>query len=166
MRDDEHGIELTTIHRAKGRQWPRVELFACEEGQLPHRRALDVTPEQRAAGEGAEAERRLAYVAFTRAQERLSITATVTAPSRFLTEAGLTPQRPYEPPPPKAKPQPAPRMEKVQAAPPNRAPGTSSPRSGTRRTVRPRWTSPRPASKPSSSVTGSPSRNSWTRSRA
>ena len=79
VRDDEHGIELTTIHRAKGRQWPRVELFACEEGQLPHRRALDVTPEQRAAGEGAEAERRLAYVAFTRAQERLSITSSVTA---------------------------------------------------------------------------------------
>ena len=117
VRDDEHGIELTTIHRAKGRQWPRVELFACEEGQLPHRRALDVTPEQRAAGEGAEAERRLAYVAFTRAQERLSITSSVTAPSRFLTEAGLTPQRPYEPPQPKVKPQPVPRMPKVQAAP-------------------------------------------------
>ena len=117
VRDDEHGIELTTIHRAKGRQWPRVELFACEEGQLPHRRALDVTPEQRAAGEGAEAERRLAYVAFTRAQERLSITSSVAAPSRFLTEAGLTPQRPYEPPQPKVKPQPVPRMPKVQAAP-------------------------------------------------
>ena len=43
IRDDEHGIELTTIHRAKGRQWPRVELFACEESQLPHQRALDVT---------------------------------------------------------------------------------------------------------------------------
>jgi len=117
VRDDEHGIELTTIHRAKGRQWPRVELFACEEGQLPHRRALDVTPEQRAAGEGAEAERRLAYVAFTRAQERLSITSSVAAPSRFLTEAGLRPQRPYEPPQPKVKPQPVPRMPKVQAAP-------------------------------------------------
>jgi superfamily I DNA/RNA helicase len=98
VRDDEHGIELTTIHRAKGRQWPRVELFACEEGQLPHRRALDVTAAERAAGEGEEAERRLAYVAFTRAQETLAITATVTAPSRFLTEANLQPQRPYQPP--------------------------------------------------------------------
>ncbi|MDA0170074.1 ATP-dependent helicase [Solirubrobacter taibaiensis] len=117
VRDDEHGIELTTIHRAKGRQWPRVELFACEEGQLPHRRALDVTPEQRAAGEGAEAERRLAYVAFTRAQERLSITSSVTAASRFLSEAGLTPQRPYEPPKPRPAPAPVPRPAKVQAAP-------------------------------------------------
>jgi hypothetical protein len=98
VRDDDHGIELTTIHRAKGRQWPRVELFACDEGQLPHRLALDVTPEQRATGEGEEAERRLAYVAFTRAQDTLAITATVTSPSRFLTDAKLKPQRPYRPP--------------------------------------------------------------------
>ena len=71
IRDDEHGIELTTIHRAKGRQWPAVQLFACEEHQLPHHRALEVTEAERAAGEGLEAERRLAYVAFTRAQRSL-----------------------------------------------------------------------------------------------
>lgn len=60
IRDDEHGIELTTIHRAKGRQWPEVQLFACEERQLPHRHAFEATDEERAAGEGVEAERRLA----------------------------------------------------------------------------------------------------------
>lgn len=98
IRDDAHGVELTTIHRAKGRQWPWVELFACDETQLPHRKALDVTPAQRAAGEGEEAERRLAYVAFTRAQERLVITTAGKTASRFLTEAGLQPARPYEPP--------------------------------------------------------------------
>jgi superfamily I DNA/RNA helicase len=95
IRDDEHGIELATIHGAKGRQWPRVELFGGEEGQLPHARALDVTAAERAAGEGEEAERRLAYVAFTRASERLTITVARAAASRFLTEAGLEPKRPY-----------------------------------------------------------------------
>jgi DNA helicase-2/ATP-dependent DNA helicase PcrA len=98
IRDDEHGIELTTIHRAKGRQWPVVQLFACEEHQLPHHRALEVTDTERAAGEGLEAERRLAYVAFTRAQDALSITATGSAASRFLSEAGLSPAQPYQPP--------------------------------------------------------------------
>lgn len=97
IRDDAHGIELATIHGAKGRQWPRVELFACEEAQLPHRRALDVTDAERAAGEGEEAERRLAYVAFTRAQQQLVITTSVSSASRFLTEAGLSPKQPYHP---------------------------------------------------------------------
>ena len=31
IRDDVHGIELTTIHRAKGRQWPEVHLFGCDD---------------------------------------------------------------------------------------------------------------------------------------
>ena len=95
IRDDLHGIELTTIHRAKGREWPEVHLFGCEEHQLPHRRALDVSEEERAAGEGLEAERRLAYVAFTRARKLLVLHTVDTAASRFLTEAGLEPSRPY-----------------------------------------------------------------------
>jgi DNA helicase-2/ATP-dependent DNA helicase PcrA len=95
IRDDAGGIELTTIHRAKGRQWPQVHVFACEEQQLPHRRALEVDAQQRAAGEGIEAERRLAYVAFTRAQQRLVLHAAASAASRFVTEAGLTPTQPF-----------------------------------------------------------------------
>ncbi|MBE2318641.1 ATP-dependent helicase [Solirubrobacter sp. CPCC 204708] len=95
-RDDHSGIELTTVHRAKGRQWPRVVLVACDEGVLPHRNALeDDTP-----GEGAEAERRIAYVAFTRAMEELSILHTEGRPSRFLHEAGLI----EAPPAPKPEP--------------------------------------------------------------
>jgi ATP-dependent exoDNAse (exonuclease V) beta subunit len=58
-----------------------------------------VTEAERAAGEGLEAERRLAYVAFTRAQRSLSITATGSAASRFLSEAGLSPEDPYQAPP-------------------------------------------------------------------
>jgi len=99
-RDDRNGIELTTVHRAKGRQWPRVVLVACDEDVLPHRNALQASPEQEAAGEGVEAERRIAYVAFTRAIKELSILYRAERPSRFLHEAGLVaaPAR-LEPPP-------------------------------------------------------------------
>ena len=44
---------------------------------------------RRSAGEGVEAERRIAYVAFTRATEELSILYASERPSRFLHEAGL-----------------------------------------------------------------------------
>jgi superfamily I DNA/RNA helicase len=88
-RDDRHGIELSTIHGAKGRQWPRVILVACEEGTLPHVRSLEVGAEEAARGEGLEAERRLAYVALTRARDRLEIHYDRQRPSRFLNDAGL-----------------------------------------------------------------------------
>ena len=101
VRDDVNGLELTTIHRAKGRQWPEVHVFAVEERQLPHDRALDVSAEEQAAGEGLEAERRLAYVAFTRARRALVIHASRDAASRFLTDAGLTPSRPWQQPSPR-----------------------------------------------------------------
>ena len=102
IRDDKHGVELTTIHRAKGCQWPAVHVFGCEKGQLPHGRALEVSPEERAAGEGIEAERRLAYVAFTRAQRALTLHWTVGTPSQFLTEAGLVAPVAVEPLAPRA----------------------------------------------------------------
>lgn len=88
-RDRESGIELSTIHGAKGRQWSRVFVVACEEGALPHARALEVGAEEARRGEGLEAERRLAYVAFTRAQECLEIHYDKHRPSRFLSEAQL-----------------------------------------------------------------------------
>lgn len=88
-RDKENGIELSTIHGAKGRQWPYVIVVACEERTLPHARSLEVGAEEAARGEGIEAERRLAYVAFTRAQERLELHYDKERPSRFLREAQL-----------------------------------------------------------------------------
>ena len=99
-RDDRNGIELTTVHRAKGRQWPRVVLVACDEGVLPHRNALQASPDQEAVGEGVEAERRIAYVAFTRAIEELSILYTTERHSRFLNEAGLVAAPATRGPPP------------------------------------------------------------------
>lgn len=126
IRDDEHGIELTTIHRAKGRQWPEVQLFACEERQLPHRHAFEVTDEERAAGEGVEAERRLAYVAFTRTQRTLAVRTTETAASRFLTEAGLEPAQPYQPPAPRRARGQAPRSRRSTDGPERGATGPAT----------------------------------------
>ena len=86
---DEDGVELATIHGAKGRQWPHVIVFACDDGTLPHTRSIAVDAEAQARGEGIEAERRLAYVAFTRARRRLELYHDPARPSAFLAEAGL-----------------------------------------------------------------------------
>ena len=75
------GVDLGTIHAAKGREWERVILFGVDEGQAPHAAAL-------AAGE-LESERRLFYVALTRAKLRLEIICTRGRESRFLREAGI-----------------------------------------------------------------------------
>ncbi len=105
-RDSKEGIELSTIHGAKGRQWPHVIVVACEEKMLPHKRSLEgVSDEDRARGEGLEAERRLGYVAFTRAQERLEIHYDTEHPSVFLYESGIikppakSSRSPRQPPP-------------------------------------------------------------------
>ncbi len=64
---DPEGVTLMTVHTAKGLEWPVVLLAGLEDGLFPLSRALD-TPE------GLEEERRLAYVAITRAQDRVYLT--------------------------------------------------------------------------------------------
>jgi len=64
-----------------------------------HARSLEVTPAQAAAGEGEQAERRVAYVALTRAQRQLLILHTSHKISPFGWQAGLAP-----PPPPPPRP--------------------------------------------------------------
>jgi DNA helicase II / ATP-dependent DNA helicase PcrA len=81
-----NGIELATIHGAKGRQWPLVILAGVEEGELPHARSLADADDP--VGE-LEGERRLAYVAFTRARDELQLLHASGRPSRFLAEAAL-----------------------------------------------------------------------------
>lgn len=75
------GVELATIHAAKGREWDQVILFGVDEGQTPHSQAM--------VDGGIEDERRLFYVALTRAKQRLEIVCTEGRESRFLREAGL-----------------------------------------------------------------------------
>lgn len=65
---DQERVSLMTIHAAKGLEFDTVFLPGWEEGVFPHQRALD---EQGKAG--LEEERRLAYVAITRARHALHI---------------------------------------------------------------------------------------------
>ena len=89
--DPDRRITVSTIHRAKGTEAQLVVLLGCEERLLPFWRAL-----QSPDGEQLAEERRLFYVACTRARDQLILTHAATrggrptgGPSRFLTEAGL-----------------------------------------------------------------------------
>jgi DNA helicase-2/ATP-dependent DNA helicase PcrA len=85
-------ITVSTIHRAKGCEAQTVALLGCEEELLPSWRSLSSPDPERLAEE-----RRLFYVAVTRAKDRLLITHVAErgrrptgGASRFLAEAGLT----------------------------------------------------------------------------
>lgn len=88
-------ITLATMHSAKGLEWPFVFIIGAEEGTLPHKR-VDAPRVSDAVGGDVEEERRLFYVAMTRARDRLWISRAEVrlergreiemAPSRFLEE--------------------------------------------------------------------------------
>lgn len=87
----EDAITLATIHGAKGREWRNVIVLGCEDGSLPMTRKDTEIAE----------ERRLFYVAITRAADRLILAHSQKRPmtwgkgilecqpSRFLEEIGL-----------------------------------------------------------------------------
>jgi DNA helicase-2/ATP-dependent DNA helicase PcrA len=85
-------VVLMTIHIAKGLEWPVVFLTGMEDGLFPSLREREGTSEDAAL----EEERRLAYVAITRARHRLVLTHARTrrvwgeirlqGPSRFLSD--------------------------------------------------------------------------------
>jgi DNA helicase-2/ATP-dependent DNA helicase PcrA len=64
----ERAITLMTVHNSKGLEFPHVFVAGMEEGIFPHARSTDEE------GEGIEEERRLCYVAMTRAMKRLCLT--------------------------------------------------------------------------------------------
>ncbi|OPZ25223.1 MAG: ATP-dependent DNA helicase PcrA [Lentisphaerae bacterium ADurb.BinA184] len=64
--DGRPSVTLMTVHAAKGLEFPVVILVGVEQGMFPHRMAL--------AERSLEEERRLFYVALTRAQEEVIIT--------------------------------------------------------------------------------------------
>jgi DNA helicase-2/ATP-dependent DNA helicase PcrA len=71
---DEEAVQLMTVHAAKGLEFDAVFITGLEEGLFPHENSL-MDPG------GLEEERRLMYVAMTRARERLTLTL---AQSRLL----------------------------------------------------------------------------------
>ena len=85
-------INLMTMHAAKGLEFPVVFMVGVEEGILPHARSAN-------SEEELEEERRLFYVAVTRAKDKLFLTFTekrlvygrlqYNMPSQFLTENNL-----------------------------------------------------------------------------
>ena len=89
--EPEDFLVLSTIHQAKGLEWSRVFVPRLIEDSFPNARAL-------AEDEGVEEERRIFYVAVTRAMDELSLTyplivargghgpSVLATPSRFLTE--------------------------------------------------------------------------------
>jgi DNA helicase-2/ATP-dependent DNA helicase PcrA len=81
-RQDGPGVELSTIHRVKGREWDAVVVFGVDDGMLPHRLASD-----------EEEERRLLHVAITRGRHRVVVMADRKEPSPFLDELAGTRSR-------------------------------------------------------------------------
>jgi len=64
--DGEARINLLTMHNAKGLEFPSVFVVGMEDGLFPHSRSLDSESQM-------EEERRLCYVAMTRAEKRLTL---------------------------------------------------------------------------------------------
>ncbi len=87
-READDAVQLMTVHAAKGLEFKHVYLAGFEEDSLPHHQSQDA--------EGIEEERRLAYVAITRARQTLALSyaksrqkfgdTLACEPSRFLFE--------------------------------------------------------------------------------
>ena len=84
-------VSLMTVHTAKGLEFPYVFLVGMSEGVFPNQRSIVENPAS------LEEERRLAYVAYTRAMKQLFLTDSIgynfssqsyRVSSRFLKESG------------------------------------------------------------------------------
>lgn len=106
---DQNVVTLSTLHAAKGLEWPHVMLVGCVEGLLPFKLA-EVPADADAAtltlenatsplAQQLQEERRLMYVGITRAQRTLAVSwlkrrkkgrdAIAGVPSRFIAEMAL-----------------------------------------------------------------------------
>lgn len=88
---EEEKVTLMTMHAVKGLEFDYVFIVGLEEGLFPHQNSFD-------SADGLEEERRLAYVAITRAKKKLYIVnarsrmlygkVSSNVPSRFINEIG------------------------------------------------------------------------------
>ncbi len=103
---EQNVLTLSTLHAAKGLEWPHVILVGVTEGMLPFKLGDDARASGRADGvmsegvlERLQEERRLMYVGITRAQRSLAVSWTrkrkkgremiAVQPSRFIAEMAL-----------------------------------------------------------------------------
>jgi len=105
--DDQNVVTLSTLHAAKGLEWPHVQMVGVNEGLLPFKVDDEsLTPESLV--QRLEEERRLMYVGITRARSTLAVSwlkrrkrgreTVAGAPSRFITEMKLDEEREKEDP--------------------------------------------------------------------
>jgi superfamily I DNA/RNA helicase len=81
---DDASLTFATAHGTKGLEFDHVAVLGMERGRFPSARSLADAPEPARA---LEEERRLAYVAWTRARRSLTLIYDPDAPSSFLLEA-------------------------------------------------------------------------------
>ena len=77
---DKEGVVVTTMHKSKGLEWKVVFIIDVNEKIIPFKKCLD-SPDQ------VEEERRLMYVAMTRAKDELYVYTSSATPSRFIGES-------------------------------------------------------------------------------
>ncbi len=83
---DDDRVVLSTVHQAKGLEWSRVIVMGLSEGRFPSYRAA-------ATAEGEEEERRLFYVAVTRAKNEVALVYPMLARDRYGVDVILEPSR-------------------------------------------------------------------------
>ncbi|HKD17416.1 MAG TPA: ATP-dependent helicase [Thermoanaerobaculia bacterium] len=83
---DDDRVVLSSIHQAKGLEWSRVIVMGLSEGRFPSYRSV-------ATDEGLEEERRLFYVAVTRAKNEIALVYPMLARDRYGVDVILEPSR-------------------------------------------------------------------------
>lgn len=84
LRRADAALVLATVHGTKGLEFDHVAVVGLDDGRFPSRRSLEESEDPARA---LEEERRLGYVAWTRARRSLTLVYDPGAPSRFLLEA-------------------------------------------------------------------------------
>ncbi len=105
---DSDVVTLSTLHAAKGLEWPHVVMIGVSEGLLPFQNDSDLEADANTLASKIEEERRLMYVGITRAQHTLTVSWSKrrkkgkefiqVKPSRFIEEMALEMSKTVEDP--------------------------------------------------------------------